>query len=88
MAGPKYRLTIKRRDGDYQQTIGAGWAKSGPYGEFISISLQPGTVLSWRDTEDCFISLFENDDAPRGNNKQKGGEKKSYSEDLDDEIPF
>jgi hypothetical protein len=53
--------------------IGAAW-RTGQGGRGISIRLNPGTALTWRDNEDLLLTLWPNEEKdaeretpPRGN---------------------
>lgn len=55
---PDYRLKMKPKHGGYACDLGVAWNVDGPHGNFISVRLNPGVVLSHRDMADHFISLF------------------------------
>lgn len=60
---PTHNLVITKRSKDPlaytpKCEVGVAWEKEGPHGKFISIQINPGVVLSHRDMEDHFLSLF------------------------------
>lgn len=68
---PDYNLCIRRNDGSGRSVqIGCAWVneKSGA----ISIKLDPGSVIHWRDMDDCYLSLFKN-------KKKKGSDKTDFN---------
>ena len=59
---PSHHLLMKRKrsdgtDGGPQIRIGCAWET--PSG-LLSLRLNPGTVISWRDMDDYLIGLFPN----------------------------
>lgn len=68
-AGPTHRL--KLRDAKNRTAeVGVGWmnAETGA----ISVRLNPGTVLSWRDIEDSTLTFFPADDKPKSQSERRG----------------
>lgn len=56
---PTHNLCIKKKgpDGKKFVQVGAGWQNE--KGQ-INVVLDMGVHLSWRDLEDCYLSLFPN----------------------------
>ena len=56
---PTHRLKSKHKRTGHHGEVGVGWLD--PKGH-VRISLYPGVVLSWRDNEDLYLTLFPIDE--------------------------
>lgn len=59
---PSHRLLMKSKATGAHTVGGAGWATK--TGGGVSIILNPGCVLHWRDAGDCILTLFPVDQVP------------------------
>lgn len=71
---PTHNLMMKDKDGGKAARVGALWTNSAGG---LSLKLNRGVVLSWRDTEDCWLTVWPADEADR-----------SYHGGSGDEVPF
>ena len=80
---PTHRLVIKRKDKQGPGTYaGAAWTTEQGW---LSIRLNPGIVLSFRDCDEHYMTLFPIDE----NYPARGSEGKQEPPDYgDDDIPF
>lgn len=59
---PSHRLLMKSKSTGAYTVVGVGWATK--TGNGVSIFLNPGCVLHWRDAGDCILTLFPADQVP------------------------
>ena len=59
---PTHKLVMKHKNTGAISTIGAVWTTPSRNGDFLSLKLNPGTVISHRDCEDHFLGIFESTD--------------------------
>ena len=58
---PTHTLCMKPSESPHAKwvTVGAGWENESESGTYISIRLNRGITLTWRDMEDMSLALFE-----------------------------
>lgn len=81
---PDYYLALATKDGSRRKgRIGAAWM-NGQGG--ITISLNPGTTLNWKEIEDCYLTLWPNQDAERDLEEDRRGYRQKPRDDRRGQV--